>query len=348
MTRVYNVRLAIRQARLPFVLVMLVACAGRPRDPILDAYPRDVVGFTSVTYYDVHGRTVAELRADMRRQGPKIADTNFVAETRSPMRWQWHTRPEGIASCSMKDAHVFMNAQILLPRWTPPADTEPGLIAEWTRFIAALETHEAGHKNISAKGASELTQRLMALSGPCSTISDRAGNIGRSISARVEDEQRQYDAETRHGILQGTSFGIRRPFALPTGGGTLAPRLGAVLVPLATSMERVWQSLPASYRAIGLAITATDSVSHVVSYSGIVHEKIGDSPLSAFFDCGGPTTDVSLILATQLTSRTVGETVVTVVPYATVRSNIGATVECRPTAALGRQILQALRVELAR
>lgn len=330
------------------LLGFVSGCAGRPRDPLLDSYPRDVSGFTSVTYYDVHGRTVAELSADMRRLGPKLADTNFVGETRSPMRWEWHTRPEGIGSCSMHDAHVYLNAQILLPRWTPPADTEPGLAAEWTRFSAALAAHEAGHKNISAKGANDIIQRLMALSGSCSTISERARDIASAVSARVETEQRQYDAETRHGILQGTTFGIRRPFALPTGAGTLAPRVGAVRASMLTPLERAWQALPAAYKAAGFELTTTDTVTHTVSYSGVVHEKIGDSPLSAFADCAAPAVDMSLTLATQLVPGTAGETTVVIVPYATVKSSTGATVECRSTSALGRQILQALRAELAR
>ena len=206
---------AIKRWVKPLAIFAACACASRPHDPVLDSYPRDVNGQTTVMYYDVHGSTVAELRADMRRLGPKVDDNSFIGETRSPMRWTWRTQPAGTSACSIREVRVYVNAQVLLPRWMPPADTEPGLFAEWNRFMAALETHEAGHKNISAKAASEIVKQVGALSGSCSMIGDRARDIAQNIVARVEDEQRRYDAETRHGITQGTAFGIRRPAPPP-------------------------------------------------------------------------------------------------------------------------------------
>ena len=93
------------------------------------------------------GWTFDELRADMRRLGPKVDGTSFVGETRSPIRWNWRTESVGAGSCSIRDVTVLVNAQITLPRWTAPADTEPGLVTEWKRFLGALETHEAGHND---------------------------------------------------------------------------------------------------------------------------------------------------------------------------------------------------------
>ena len=91
------------------------ACAATPRNPVLDTYPAGIVGHTTVLYYDVHGRTFDEVRADMRRLGPKVADSSFVGETRSPMRWSWRTESaNGI--CSIRDVTVSVNAQITLPR----------------------------------------------------------------------------------------------------------------------------------------------------------------------------------------------------------------------------------------
>ena len=33
------------------------------------------------------------VRADMRKLGPKVAESSFVGETRSPMRWNWRRLP---------------------------------------------------------------------------------------------------------------------------------------------------------------------------------------------------------------------------------------------------------------
>ena len=342
--------------KVSFALALFTcACsAARPRDSVLDTYPHDVIGHTDVAYYDVHGRTVAELYADMRRQGPKVADTGFVAETRSPMRWTWRTQVEGSSSCSFHDVRVYVNAQIVLPRWTPPADTEPGVFAEWNRFIAALETHEAGHKDISAKAGSEIVQKVSALSGLCSMIGQRASDIARGIVDRANEQQRAYDAETRHGLTQGTSFGMRRAtaspvdasgaFIFPKNGATLVPRQGATLASLAISVDSAFRAIPAAFVAAGLTVTASDSTSRTVAYVGAVRDRIGDSPLSAYFDCmGAPSGEMSLAAAAQAISDLSGGTRVIVVTYASVRGAAGATTVCRSTGGLERRIIQMIR-----
>jgi predicted secreted Zn-dependent protease len=174
---------------------------------VLDTYPAGVEGRTSVTYYDVQGRTYAELHADMRRLGPKIYGSSFVGETRSPMTWSWRTQSATGGSCSLRDIRVRVNAEILLPRWTPPADADSNLVAEWKRFIAALETHEAGHKDISARAGRDLKDQLRGLTGLCSQVGMRANDIARRIIDEATQAQKRYDAETRHGLTQGTGFG---------------------------------------------------------------------------------------------------------------------------------------------
>ena len=64
-----------------------------------------------------------------------------------------------------------------LPRWTPPADTLPGVLAAWTRMMASLQTHEIGHKDISANAAKNLQRVLQRYTGPCASLaSDTKSN----------------------------------------------------------------------------------------------------------------------------------------------------------------------------
>jgi predicted secreted Zn-dependent protease len=185
----------------------VASCATATRNPVLDSYPAGVEGRTSVIYYDVHGRTYADLHADMRRLGPKTYGSSYVGETRSPMSWTWRTESTTGGSCTLRDIHVRVNAEILLPRWTPPADADSSVVAEWQRFIAALETHEAGHKDISARAGREIKDQLRGLMGLCSQVSTRANDLARRIINDATQAQRRYDAETRHGLTQGTGFG---------------------------------------------------------------------------------------------------------------------------------------------
>jgi predicted secreted Zn-dependent protease len=227
---------------LPITLaVVLASCASTPRNVALDSYPAGVQGRTDVTYYDVHGRTYGELSADMRRLGPKNNGSSYVGETRSPMAWSWRTETMGARSCALRDVRVTVNAQILLPRWTPPDDADSSLVAEWKRFITALELHEAGHKDISAKAGRDLKDQLRGMIGLCSQVGLRASDIARRIIDRATEEQKQYDAETRHGLTQGTGFGPPRSMVVRDGAAvrTTLSRAAIDSIQRVRAMERV-------------------------------------------------------------------------------------------------------------
>ena len=291
-------------------MIITAGCASTPRNPVLDSYPAGIIGHTTVMYYDVHGRTFDEVRADMRRLGPKVADSSFVGETRSPMRWSWRTESMN-GSCSIRDVTVSVNAQITLPRWTPPADTEPGLAAEWTRFIAALETHEAGHKDISAKAGSEIVSRLRTLSGGCSQLATRANDLAHAIVDKASDDQKTYDAITRHGLNQGTAFGGGRNratlFTANTPMVLLTPPLpGTVRAPFPVSIDRAYALTRGVYEAAGLHVNAADSSAHALGDSLTVHGKLARFAMTELVDCGtladGRTAD-SIDVALFVTSR---------------------------------------------
>jgi predicted secreted Zn-dependent protease len=338
----------------------VVACASAPRNPVLDKYPAGVAGRTTILYYDVHGRTFDELRADMRRLGPKVDGSSFVGETRSPMRWNWRTEATGPGTCSFRDVTVSVNAQITLPRWTPPPDTEPGLATEWTRFVAALETHEAGHKDISAKAGRDIVERLRGLSGICAQISTRANDLARVIVARASDEQRAYDTATRHGLTQGTTFGAGRLRGTPVGASDsltllVGPRPGTVRGFLPESLEREWAALPAAYAASDLAINAVDSSAHVVGDSMTVRGRVGAVPVSEILDCGTPPTgqnadsvEVALFVTSRLDANPQSGSTVTNTVQAIARPPGAAPVACRSRGVLERRLFQALRSRVAR
>ena len=196
------------------VLLLLVGtgCATKhPENPALDAFPAGIVGSTDVVYYDVHGRTARELVDDMRRLGPQ--NGRYFGEAQSPLRWTWRTKSDG-AGCRTSSASVVMRSEITLPRWTPPADTVPGVFAQWKTFLSALETHEVGHKDISARHAREMLTALQRLSGFCSSLDSDRRRITDDILARMREEQVKYDADTRHGVTQGAVFPARGPVPL--------------------------------------------------------------------------------------------------------------------------------------
>jgi len=334
--------------------VLVGSCASAPRNPVLDKYPAGVSGRTTILYYDVHGRTFEALRADMRRLGPKVDGTTFIGETRSPMRWTWRTESRSSTSCSISDVTVSVNAQITLPRWTPPPDTEPGLADEWKRFLAALETHEAGHKDISAKAGQDIIDRLRGLSGLCSQLGTRANDLARVIADRARDQQAAYDAATRHGLTQGAAFGAGR-FTSLTFRLLAGPRPGTIRGSLPVSLEQAWSAMPAAFAATQLAINATDSSAHAVGDSITVRGTIGTVPVSEIVDCSTPfaranpdSVAVALFLTARLEAGQPSGTSVTNTVQAVARPSDAAPIACRSRGVLERRLLEALRNQLVR
>jgi predicted secreted Zn-dependent protease len=141
------------------IAVASSACATtHPENPDLDKFPPGVAGSTDVTYYDIHGSTARELVTQLRLLGPKLPSGAFWAETQSPIRWTWRSKPDGAGRCTLTQVQVLVHSEMTMPRWVPPADTEPGLYAAWQKSMAALQTHEIGHKDISARAAREILQ----------------------------------------------------------------------------------------------------------------------------------------------------------------------------------------------
>ncbi len=190
---------------------LCIGCASTSHNAALDTYPVSVAGHTTVIYYDVEGTDFAELSKSIHSRGPRIDGRSYVGETRSPMRWTWRLESVGASQCSIREVAVSVNAQVTLPRWHPPEDAQPELITEWKRFLTALETHEAGHKDISAKSGREIINRLRGMMGYCGDINSRANEIARAIVEKASEEQRAYDATTGHGFTQGTAFRLPRP-----------------------------------------------------------------------------------------------------------------------------------------
>ena len=336
-------------------MLLLSACASAKRNPVLDKYPIGVNGRTSVFYYDVHGSTVAELRADMRRLGPKVDGSSFVGETRSPMRWTWRTESTRSGSCAIRDVMVVVNAQITLPRWTPPANADAMVVKEWNRFLTALEVHEAGHKDISAKAGKAIIDRLRNLSSPCALLNTRANDIARDIVTKQMEEQHTYDATTRHGLTQGTAFGMGQYLVSATDALTLLPsaRVGTVRGALRVPIERAWAGLPAAFAVVQLTVNAVDSAAHVMGDSTTLHGKFGPRAADDVVDCGRPPTGrhadsvaVSVFVTAKLEPNDSLGVWVTNTVQAVAKPVGAAPILCGSRGVIERRLLEAIRSRL--
>lgn len=173
-------------------------------------FPPGIAGTTRTTYYEVHGRTVAQLAADLRRQGPKGDDGELrTAFTESRFSWQYTTRPDGLM-CRAAGVRVTIAAEVLMPKWVPAADTEPGVVTMWNESMNALAVHEAGHSDIRVRFATIIRDRVASMRTRCDRFTVAADSASNAIVAEMRAAQVKYDGDTQNGLTQGTGFPPRR------------------------------------------------------------------------------------------------------------------------------------------
>lgn len=182
---------------------------AQPENSNLDKYSRGVVDTTDVKYYDVHGRTPGGVAKSIQELG---SETNAsLGHSRASYSWTWHKRNDGGGKCDLTFVQVTMVSQMTLPRWTPPADTVPGVSAEWQRFTSALQRHDVEHENISNRGARQILDGLLALKTFCSDVPRDVKRLTDSIIVQTQSRQAAYDLLTHDGGTQGAVFLARLP-----------------------------------------------------------------------------------------------------------------------------------------
>jgi predicted secreted Zn-dependent protease len=180
--------------------------------------PRYVSEESDIVWYPVAGSSVHELQSQMRANGPRDDVGMYAGYTRNNTYWHIHWR-EGGGSCSVTDVAVATYDTVTLPAWSPPANADSALAAEWSRFVTMLGRHEEGHRAIAITGAGEIARTLAMLAprASCADLAASANAQGEAILASIRGRQKQYDAETNHGRRRGTTLeDLSPPVRAPT------------------------------------------------------------------------------------------------------------------------------------
>lgn len=193
------------------VLVAAGACATRPPGPSADPpgggpLPAGVAVSAHETAYDIAGSSAAELRDAMLRAGPRRGGLPYYGYHAWDVRWRFRWVPDR-GGCAVRRPVVTLTTQITLPRWRPPADAAPALVDQWDAFLAALRTHELGHRTQARRAAGDVARALEAMrTQGCMGIEADANAAARRALERGRAADRRYDAETRHGWAQGVAW----------------------------------------------------------------------------------------------------------------------------------------------
>jgi predicted secreted Zn-dependent protease len=176
---------------------------GTP-DDAATAAPPDAVRLTSETeYYPVEGSSLRALLTSLRERGPSDGHGTWAANTAWVFRWSY--KPVSGAECRVGSASVELALTYTYPQWTAPVDASPAVVAAWEGYLARVELHEHGHRDIAEAAAADLVKALEALpaQSSCDALAATARSTAGQILTRHADDQRAYDLETGHGATQG-------------------------------------------------------------------------------------------------------------------------------------------------
>jgi predicted secreted Zn-dependent protease len=166
----------------------------------------------TVSPYKIEGKTAAELRTQMSQLGPLNADEGkrFDASTLWDLDAQLAFRGKGKAgvNCQFTSITVIVKTTFTLPQWTPPMGTPQALIARWTQHMAALQTHEDGHKQLGVDAGTDFLNQLQALppAASCAALNTAAAAKRDAVKAAFKQKHKAYDQTTNHGASQGATF----------------------------------------------------------------------------------------------------------------------------------------------
>ncbi len=125
--------------------------------------------------YPIEGSTAAELRAQMKRDGPK----GSWAYT------HWYVRWTGTCQVSLQIDYTY-------PRWINEKQAPAALQRNWEHMMSRLRLHEDGHAQHGRNAAREIAQSHC--SNPMAIIHKWAA------------QDAIYDRETQHGRKQGVAL----------------------------------------------------------------------------------------------------------------------------------------------
>ncbi|MCX6903101.1 MAG: DUF922 domain-containing protein, partial [Verrucomicrobia bacterium] len=168
------------------------------------AVPSGPTVTVTTNYYRVTGSTPEEIHRSKEAARPGTNRMKFDAITEWNITWTYRYSQRG-DQFAVDSVNTKTTVVVTLPRWTPPAGTDPATIKTWQSYVQGLALHEQGHQNFARQAAIEVQRQLTALPASPSvrdlqTVIEQTGN-------RVVDQfhlkEKEYDQATNHGATQG-------------------------------------------------------------------------------------------------------------------------------------------------
>jgi len=203
--RLYRRLFQFRLVRVRYLSAKLVISLLLGLASLAEAEPRVMISYD---YYDIEGRTAAELRQQMNIYGVAWTNGNiYNAYTGWNVKWNYRYRVTD-HKCSFSSVTTTLNVEFRLPRWTDYAGGSSALKKKWDDYMESLRQHENGHKDLGIKAAIEIERSIAELkpAQTCDDLAETANALGRRVISEYAPKEREYDVQTNFGETQGAVF----------------------------------------------------------------------------------------------------------------------------------------------
>jgi predicted secreted Zn-dependent protease len=165
------------------------------------------VGITErLERYTISGSTPSDLRSEMNSKGPRgNAGRVFDGYTRWYVTWRYRYNNFG-NTCAITSVATSVTVTITLPDWDDEITADNNTRSKWSRFLAALESHERGHRQLGIDAAKEIDRAISGMRGRCDALEARVNEARYAILNKHRQLELDYDRDTDHGATQGARF----------------------------------------------------------------------------------------------------------------------------------------------
>jgi predicted secreted Zn-dependent protease len=153
-----------------------------------------------VEYYDVSGRSVAEIRAAINRVRPRDPNDGVAVDALNRWYISWRWPGDGHGGCALARVELRFTGNLRMPRLVNFAATPRAVVARWNAYVVALVRHEAGHLRHALDNMDSVRRAITT--SDCANANE-AGRAAVRLLARYDVD---YDRATRHGFSQGAHF----------------------------------------------------------------------------------------------------------------------------------------------
>ena len=159
-------------------------------------------------FYEISGCSEHELHSDLKKKCiPGNNGKKFDSITTWDVKWDYdHDSAPG--TCAAVTFRVTANILYRYPKWARTEEVPLPLVEKWDRYLEKLTLHENGHRDMVVEATAELTRAVADLppAPTCSELDRKVRALSRERMEKLSDDQKRYDAATKHGATQGAIF----------------------------------------------------------------------------------------------------------------------------------------------